>query len=124
MTRFKKFRIFWPCSFVDPSEKVTDSFWKVRGLIDRFNKLRRQTDSGVKKTADESMNPIQFCITPNEYLPHYSYIFRKTKPLGKDMKNVAGSSLGKMLHLDNQKGKEAMKTSKFQKYTVGTTARM
>ena len=40
------------------------------------------------------------------------------------MKNVACSRLGKMLHLEIQKGKEAMKTSKFQKDIGGTTACM
>ena len=38
--------------------------------------------------------------------------------------NVACSKLGKMLHLDIQKGKEAMKTSKLQKYIGGTAVYM
>ena len=37
------------------------------------------------------------------------------------MNNVACSRLGTMLHLEIQKGKEAMKTSKFQQYIGGTT---
>ena len=37
------------------------------------------------------------------------------------MKNVACSRLGMMLHLEIQNGKEAMKTSKFQKDLGGTT---
>ena len=37
LTRFKEFKKFWPCSFVDPSVKAIDNFWKVRGLIDGFN---------------------------------------------------------------------------------------
>ena len=40
------------------------------------------------------------------------------------MKNVACSRLGKMLHLDIQKGKEAMKKSKFQSILGGTDACM
>ena len=40
------------------------------------------------------------------------------------MENVACSRLGTMLHLDIKKGKEATKTSNFQKDTGGTTARM
>ena len=36
------------------------------------------------------------------------------------MKNVACSMLGDMSHLEIQQGKEAMKTSKFQKYIEGT----
>ena len=37
------------------------------------------------------------------------------------MKNVACSRLGTMLHLEIQKGKEAIKTSNFQKDLGGTT---
>ena len=50
----------------------SDNFWKVRGIIDGFNESRRQTASGVEKTADESMSAIQFRTTPKEDLPHYS----------------------------------------------------
>ena len=38
------------------------------------------------------------------------------------MKNVACSRLGTLLHLEIQKGKEAMKISGFQKYLEDTTA--
>ena len=40
------------------------------------------------------------------------------------MKNVARLRLGVMLHLEIQNGKEAMKTSNFQKDLGGTTACM
>ena len=40
------------------------------------------------------------------------------------MKNVVCSRLGTILYLDIQKGKEAMKTTKFQKDLGGTTACM
>ena len=40
------------------------------------------------------------------------------------MNNVACSRLGKMLHLEIQRGKESMKTSEFQKKLGGTTACM
>ena len=53
LKRFKDFRTFWPCSFFDQLVKVTDNFWKIRGLIDGFNDSHRQIDSGVGKTADE-----------------------------------------------------------------------
>ena len=55
------------------------------------------------------MSAIQFRTTPIGDLLHYSHIFRKPEPLGTEMKNVACSRLGTMLHLDIQKGKEAMK---------------
>ena len=124
MTRFKKFRTFWPCSFVDSLVKVTDNFWKIRGLIDRFNESRRQIDSGKEKIADESMSAIRFRTTPKGDLPHYSYIFRNLEPLGTEMNNVTCSRLGTMLYLEIQKGKEDMKKSKFQSVLGGTAACM
>ena len=122
MTSYKEFRTFWPSSFVDPSVKGTDNFWKIRGLIEWLNKLRRQIASGIGKKADESMSAIQFCTTPKGYLLHYYFISRKLEPLGTQMKNVVCLKLGTLLHLDIQKGEEAMKTLKFQKYLRGTTA--
>ena len=110
MTRFKEFRTFWPCSFVDPLVKGIDKFWKIRGIYGGFNESRRQISSGVRKTSDESMSAIRFCTTPKGDLPHYSYIFRKTEPLGTKMKNMEYSRLGTMLQLDIQKGKEDMQT--------------
>ena len=67
------------------------------------------------------MSAIQFRTTPKGYLPHYSYIFREIDPLETEMKNVNLSRLGNMLHLDIQKGKEAMKTSEFEKYIGGNS---
>ena len=124
LTRFNKFRKFWPSYFVDPSVRVTDNFCKVHRMIDRFNESRKNIALGVGKTADESMSAIRFCTTPKGYLPHYYFIFRNTEPLGTEMKNVACSILRTMLHIEIQNGKEAMKTSKFQKYIGGTAACM
>ena len=69
--------------------------------------------------AEESMSDIQIRTTPKGYLPHDYYIFRKTEPLGTEMKNVACLSLGTMLHLDIQERKEAIKTSKFKIWIWG-----
>ena len=77
-----------------------------------------------RNKAYELMSAIQLCTTPKGYLPHYSYIFRNMEPLWTDMKNMACSRLGNMLHLDIQKGKGDMKTSNFQKYLGVTTACM
>ena len=50
--------MFWDFSFVYPLVKGADNFWKVRGVIDRFNESRRQIASGVGKTADELISAI------------------------------------------------------------------
>ena len=84
--------------------KVADTFWKVRGVVDGFNKSRSQIDSGVGETADYSMSTIHFRTTPKGYLPHYSYIFRNPDPLGEEINNVACYKLGTVLHLEIQKG--------------------
>ena len=47
-------------------------------------------------------------------------MFWNMEPLGMDIKNVSCSRLGNMLYLDIQKGKEAMKKTKFQQNIVGT----
>ena len=65
------------------------------------------------------MSAIRFRTTPKGDLPHYSYIFRKLDPLGTDTKNMVCSRLGTMLQLEIQKGKEAMKKSKFQNVLGG-----
>ena len=74
--------------------------------------------------ADESKSAIVFCTTPKGYLLHYSYIFWNPEPFDTDMKNVACSRLGLMLHLEIQKGEEDIKTSEFQKYIGRPTACM
>ena len=81
------------------------------GLTSRAGRLTL----GRGKRADDSMSAIQFSTTIRECLPQYSYIFKKPKPLGIDMKNVAWYRLGNMLHLDIQKGKETTKKSILQK---------
>ena len=104
--------------------KVIDNFWKARGVINRFNESSSKIYYGVVNISDESMSTIRFCTTPKSGLPHYSYIFKNTEPLGEKIKHVYCSRLGSMLHLDIQKGEEAMKESKFQQDVVGTTSCM
>ena len=109
LTSFKVFKEFWPCSFTTPAVKAIDNSYKVQGLIDRFNESHRNISSGVVITADESISVIRFHTTPKGDLPHYSYIFSKPEPLGTEIKILACSRLGAMLHLEIQKRKEAMK---------------
>ena len=70
------------------------------------------------------MSAMRFCTPSKGYLPHYSYICMKPELLGTEMKNVACSRAGTMLHLEIQKWKEATKTSNFQKNLGGTAACM
>ena len=43
-----------------PPVKGTYTFWRVRGIIDGFEKLRRNIALGVEKTANKPMIAIQF----------------------------------------------------------------
>ena len=70
------------------------------------------------------MGAIRFFTIPKGDLLYYLFIFRNPEPLGTEMKNVACSRLGTMLHLDIKNGMEATKTSKFQKDIGGTAVCM
>ena len=73
---------------------------------------------------DESMSTIRSHTNPKCDLPHCSYIFRKPEPLGVDMNDMACYGLGNMLYPKIQKGKDAMKTAKFQQDNGGTASYM
>ena len=71
LTRFNYFSKFFPCSFVDLSVKGTNNFWKLCGLVDGFNKFRRQIPSGVEK-----LNMSRW--VPYNFVPPLKYIYRTT----------------------------------------------
>ena len=54
-------------------------------------------------------------------MPHLSYVKRKPKPLGSEMKNVADAQSGCMLFLELQKGKHPMRALPYSK-DLGATA--
>ena len=60
------------------------------------------------------MSVTRFQTTPKGDPPHYSYIFRKTEPLGGNLNIAACSSLGDMLYLEIKNDKDAMNTYEFQ----------
>ena len=55
-------------------------------------------------------------------LPHLSYIFRKPKPLGIELKCIANGDTKCVLGIRIQRGKEAMKGLRYQKDLGATTA--
>ena len=60
---------------------------KIQPLIDGFNENRHQTvATSSTVTLDEIMSPFQPRTTQTSTLPHLSYIQRKPKPLGTEMK--------------------------------------
>ena len=67
------------------------------------------------------MSAIRFWTTEKGNLPHLSYIFRKTDPLGTNFKTVACSLTGALLFIEVLRGKEGMKDSRYQQ-ELGDTA--
>ena len=75
----------------------TDTFWRLWGLIDGFNKSHRKISLRVEKTSYELISDTQFWTTPKGDMTHYLFILSKTEPLWKDFKNVLCYRLGTML---------------------------
>ena len=53
------------------TRKRYHTFWRVRGVIDRFKNMRRKISSGVENTAYELMIDMHFRTTLKCDLPHY-----------------------------------------------------
>ena len=124
LTRFKEFKVLWPCYFSSPSPKFPDTFWRVWGVIDGFNQFLRKIYFGVENTLDQSMSYIRFWANPKGDIPHYSHIFKNPDPLGVDLNNAVCYRLGTVLYLDIHKVRQSIKIQKFQQEIGGTTACM
>ena len=83
--------------FLSPSVKGTNTFLRVWGDIDRFYKLQRNIYWGWKMWHMSLWVTYAFGLPLKGNLQHYSYIFRDTKPLWKELKNTACSRLGTRL---------------------------
>jgi hypothetical protein len=76
---------------------------------------------------DESMSNWQPRKDKLGGLPNISYIQRKPRPLGTEMKCVADGETGMMLYLEVQEGKDAMRRARFsteQGCTAACTMRL
>ena len=74
-------------------------------LIDGFTEVCSNIAVSYLKVGDESMSAMRFCTTSKGDLPHLSYIFRKTEPLGTEFKTVDCSVKGSLIFFDTQQGK-------------------
>ena len=63
-------------------------------LIDGFNAACDNIAAIFLKVGNESMSAIRFWITSKGNLPHLSYIYRKSEPLGEEFKTVTCSVTG------------------------------
>ena len=107
--KVKVFQGLFLCYFKSPSEKGTNTFWRVWGIIDGFKKSHRKIYSGVENIADELMSSVHFCTIPKGDISNYWFIFRKPYLLGKELNNTACSRWVTMLYLYIKNGKYAMK---------------
>ena len=72
------------------------------------------------------MNVIRFWTTAKGNLPHLSYIFHKTKPLGTEFNTVNFSDTGELIFIEVHKGKEGISHRKYHQqlgFTVAFTKR-
>ena len=83
------------------------------GLIDGFNEVSNNIASGYLKVGNDSMSEIRFCTTQKGKLPHLSYIFCKTEPMGDEFKTVARSITGTLIFKGIHIGKEGTNKSNY-----------
>jgi Transposase IS4 len=106
----------------DPSKKDSDPWWQFAPAIDEFNKHRKDIIiPGNFFIFDESMSAWKPRKDATGGLPNISWIFRKPKPLGTEFKCVTDSTTKLMLHLEIQRGKTGMLSSRHHN-TIGPTA--
>ena len=81
-TRGKDLRKYCPQGFEPEEEKATDWWCRSKFPIDGFDLAFNNIDASFLKVGDESMSAIRFWTPAKGNLPHLSYIFHKTEPLG------------------------------------------
>ena len=100
LNRGKKFRNYWTKGFESEEDKATDEWWREHFLIDGFNESCKNIVDSYLKVVDDYMHAIRFCTTAKGNLPHLSYIFRKTYPLGTELNTVSCSVTGSLLFIE------------------------
>ena len=121
--RFEAIKASWLSAFADPASALTDRWWEIRPLVDRFNQNRRRTLTlSPVQVPDEAMSPFQPRTSPSADLPHLSFVERKPKKLGTEVKCVADGLHGVMRFLEIQEGKGEMAKKKYRDMYNAATA--
>ena len=109
--RFKQLKKYFSYAFVPAGFDInqSDPWWRIRDAIKCFN-LARATwvAASRKKTLDENMSHMNPQTTKTGGLPHISFIKRKPRPLGTELKSSACAAVGMLLCLEIQEGKIPM----------------
>ena len=105
--RFKEIKKHWIQQFHHEGLKDVEPWWRVHQLVTGFNKNRQRTVASSRvKTLDESMSAFRPQKTKTGNLPNISFILRKPKNLGTELKSIASTSAnGPIIHAEIQEGK-------------------
>lgn len=95
--RFNDIKKFFPTAFYDHDAKENGDPWYCVGLlVDGLNKNRKKVIAASnKKIFDETMSALKPRTTITGMLPNLSFILRKPKPLGTELKVSMCSVIGK-----------------------------
>lgn len=86
-SRFKNIKENVHLAFYDRNFAESDPYHPVKSLMDGFNDNRKKTIAACTDIVlDESMSPFKPRTTATSALPNVSFIFRKPKPLGIELK--------------------------------------
>ena len=69
-------------------------------LIDGSNEACNNIAASYLQVGNESMSAIRFRTMAKDNLPHLSYIFRNTEPLGASFKTFTCSVTGALLFIE------------------------
>ena len=121
--RFQRVLRYWARGRPVEREKLRLHPWaQIDPWVDGFNAARlREVRPGSKLTPDESMFEWRG-KSGHGGLPHLSYIKRKPKPLGTELKSVCEGTMGMCVYIEIQKGKVAMGQKKWCNCYSATTA--
>ena len=114
--RWKQFIKFLPLIWNNDERKMVDPWWKIRGLFEEFNLVRKQFIKPPNMLVfDESIVGYRPQVLPTGNIPHISSHPDKPCDLGPEAKVMSCSILGVKLQLELQEGKMAMPLKKFNK---------
>jgi hypothetical protein len=121
--RFQRILRYWARGLAEEREMLRQNPWAtIDPWVEGFNEARlREIIPGSLLTPDEMM--MEWTGKSGfGGLPHLSYIKRKPKPLGTELKSVCEGTMGICIFIEIQKGKIAMARKKWAKDYGATTA--
>lgn len=109
INKFKQIKRHCSVAFSSGSE-ATDPYAPIRGGVNGYNENRARTIILRRAlTADETMSAFKPRTSKTGGLPHLSFIKRKPKPLGTELKTLCCGISGVILRLEIQEGKGPMR---------------